>query len=363
MKDTPDKPEFQTTSRISMKLDHFRFNSNNSRISQNNALSSLSNNKKSALPLVAGNGAELSVKNIQQPKQKQLHNKVLNLIETDQLENEESILVSQHLNQNSLRLSYLKRYIANGNCKNNLQFPDGYWNRIPGSKLKAVNSKSNNQILNTCNLNNSLNLKNQQQQQVQHVQQQPNRALAKKSITLDMNGTENSIAHLNNRELSIIDLQLPVLSSNNPVLANCLPTQPSPKRTLKNSHLVNKIDNSSESSDLIKNNISINLLLASKFFKPSSQAHGSNESDCPNEIINNPSETGTQDYYYGDNDANYNRNSNYNKYILEQQIKRQQSERNSTNNNTKLSTKQEYNCGSNINNFPTNALLIRRVKF
>ena len=107
--------------------------------------------------------------------------------------------------------TYLKRYVANGLAnKNSLQFSDGYWNRIPGSKLKTTTIRTNNS-------NSQINmLASFAQSNGKLVAATSNAKNPSQGLTKTTNGNFLSLQNVNgqllpnSRELSIIDLQLPL---------------------------------------------------------------------------------------------------------------------------------------------------------
>lgn len=133
------------------------------------------------------------------------------------------------INANSNKLTYLKRYVANSLTS---KFTDGNWNRIPGSKLKASNpnrtanmtslanansSNKNNANLsyfqshlniNTCTPSNSTNA----------IHSNPNGLVNNSLNNPNSQSTKSNLNYVppsaylsaSNRELTIIDLQLPI---------------------------------------------------------------------------------------------------------------------------------------------------------
>ncbi len=131
------------------------------------------------------------------------------------------------VNANSNKLTYLKRYVANSLTS---KFTDGNWNRIPGSKLKAsnpnrapnMNSLVNinlSQKINANHFQSNLNINSSTPSNITNVTHSSTNDLVNHSLN-NPNGQSTksnlinmpSSAYLNtsNRELTIIDLQLPI---------------------------------------------------------------------------------------------------------------------------------------------------------
>jgi hypothetical protein len=117
------------------------------------------------------------------------------------------------------KLTYLKRYVANGLAnKNSLQFSDGYWNRIPGSKLKTttIRTNTNNNNTTSSNSNNQINVLASFTHNGNATKLVAASSNLQKTKPANNNGANFlSLQNVNgqllpNRELSIIDLQLPV---------------------------------------------------------------------------------------------------------------------------------------------------------
>ncbi len=114
------------------------------------------------------------------------------------------------------KLTYLKRYVANGLAnKNSLQFSDGYWNRIPGSKLKTTTIRTNTNNNNSNNSNNQINVLASFSHNGNATKLVATSSNLQKTKPGANGGNFLSLQNVNgqllpNRELSIIDLQLPM---------------------------------------------------------------------------------------------------------------------------------------------------------
>ncbi|CAF1036384.1 unnamed protein product [Brachionus calyciflorus] len=104
--------------------------------------------------------------------------------------------------QSNTKLTYLKRYVANFSKNGQTQFPDGYWGNNPNNenitKPKISNTPNNNTV------NSSLSINQEKPTPTNmfgnYIPFNPNQASLNPS--------------LKDRELSIIDLQLPIRNSN-----------------------------------------------------------------------------------------------------------------------------------------------------
>ena len=226
--------------------------------------------------------------------------------------------------KSAMKLNYIQRYVANS-TKNMPQYPDGNWNRIPGSKLKTTTIKTN---LSNPTTNSSL-LKTQQKYQ----------NLSKSSIVYN-NG------HMS-REVSIIDLKLPVNVSDS------VNSQQSKRKT-----------NSVTVADCNENDASTPATFASN--KLINAAAAVKPSAFPSPISSEGHEIHTELLSAHEFDSLMNnRNKNYFHYVMNQQKKRQL---NNVIGEPASLSKQKFlshdiSIGSGLNNISTNSLLIRRLKF
>ena len=183
------------------------------------------------------------------------------------------------------KLTYLKRYVANGLAnKNSLQFSDGYWNRIPGSKLKTTTIRTNPNNSSQINLLSTLN----------STSNGTNKLLAKNAAAMSKiasNGNFISLQNVSNgqllpnRELSIIDLQLPVKKPSSPAANQANQQQqqqqlmPMPLHAKKSPNFMNPINNNNNNNTT--NPININ----SKNDYYTSQSHHSTTSDTSDIVL------------------------------------------------------------------------------
>ena len=322
------------------------------------------------------------------------------------------------------KLTYLKRYVANGLAnKNSLQFSDGYWNRIPGSKLKTTTirtNNSNNQINVLASFSNNGNTKFATSSNFKSGTANGMQKASQNNNFISLQNVNGQL--LPNRELSIIDLQLPMRKQQN-----------SPNNTTTTQHhLVSLNKGKTKTTDYYTSN--------------SQHSHASDTSEHtpagpppptqskimltamikPQLNMNNQEKNNTLDtqfteisQFFNSNDTSANvsggyelllandkatkkandmnmaniKNKNYFKYVMNQQKKRQENQSsvnngNGSNMNNSISNEtlnspnvsnimppssfnkrqvqminHEVPMHSNLNNISSNALLIRRLKF
>ena len=129
--------------------------------------------------------------------------------------NQQQMNTIQLINADSARLTYLKRYVANGLAgKNKTKFLNGYWNRLP-FKTKPVNTYENKTTSvrtivepETNPLSNKLP-KSAAPQHQQQQQQQQEQNLQQKQEHQQLNSNVHNNPPSLTKEVSIIDLHLP----------------------------------------------------------------------------------------------------------------------------------------------------------
>ena len=274
--------------------------------------------------MIVSNGIHVSLelKSNRQQKKKVLNSSIEatsqpNLEANDSTTNSEQPKANQP--KSAMKLNYIQRYVANS-TKNMPQYPDGNWNRIPGSKLKTTTIKTN---LSNPSTVSSL-LKTQQKYQ----------NLSKSSIVYN-NGQMS-------REVSIIDLKLPM---------NVSDSQQSKRKT--NSVIVTDCNENEASTPAT---FASNKLMNAAAVKPSA---------FPSPISSEGHELNSELLSAHEFDSLIkNRNKNYLHYVMNQQKKRQLNLIGEPPNLSKQKfLSHDISIGSGLNNISTNSLLIRRLKF
>ena len=232
---------------------------------------------------------------------------------------------------------------------------DGNWKRMSGSKLKTTTIKTNLS-------HPSHFLKNQAKYH----------NISKSSAAVNSNNQrEGQYTNLNmSREVSIIDLQLPVKSADQ--------TNQRKRLNLTGTYSSNHTDHCHESEACTTNTFasrltSLSIKQASNIRLPSPIGSENNESN--HQSVQRGSLNSTEANFHV-NAANFekqveydttisNRNRNYIQYVINQQKKRQFMGVSSGLNNKRSINfyNQDISVGSGLNNISTNSLLIRRLKF
>jgi len=270
------------------------------------------------------------------------------------------------INTNSNKLTYLKRYVANSLTT---KFIDGNWNRIPGSKLKASNSnrvtsfvyanssnKNNNNLsyfqshlnINACTPSNSTNAINSNTNGlVNHSLNYPNTQSNKSNLNYVQT---SSYLSASSRELTIIDLQLPIKQLTNGGAQHQDQQQPQSNHnhnlphSFPHQHRVNLIS-AKNSYDYCDQNHEFTKSLNDEATKPPSKIlittvikpitnpnidlkHNDINSSNKNYIDNSHTHVShqqqLQQHHVGEFSSNYvKKNLNYFKYVMHQQKKRQ----------------------------------------
>lgn len=266
---------------------------------------------------------------------------------------------------NSTKLTYLKRYVANGLAnKNSLQFTDGYWNRIPGNKLKTTTIRTSS--TNTGGNSSAGNPKYQSMSKTSNI----------------------NIQQLQNRELSIIDLQLPIKRANSgsTQLMSLPNAMSSTKKSLTFNNVLTKhyptndyYTLGSADSVEVKTSSSPPKIILTTILKPTQLSNSLNGLTSANhdyqEIGQHQNSSHVINFNLSEgsfgNGEDF-KHKNYYKYVMSQQKKKQQlnaSDVSGAVGNGGTAKRQiqlvnhEVPIHSSLNNLSSNALLIRRLKF
>lgn len=256
------------------------------------------------------------------------------------------------------------RYFSNGSKISNysgIYYPDGNWNRIPGSKLKTTTIKP--QLPTSGHTNNSFVLKYKQQKLISQQQQQNHSGggtFTKSAAIYNRAATNGHQSAFNiSRELSIIDLSLPVKANNGVRSSN--------KRNVSFNVNSDGTEAKNDLDSMAAKIISSGGLAKSSLFPSPINSDGKApevvEADASNNnAANNEHFEPTAIAVDSHEAALLNRNKTYTQYIMQQQKKR-----NMVNNPNRRSIKlfsQDISIGEGMNKLPSNnSLLIRRLKF